>query len=105
MAVNQLRDFLENGNARNAVNYPDCDMGPVPRAGGRILLANKNIPNMVGQVTTILAAAKINIADMINKHRGDMAYNIIDIDGKVGDATIATLKSTEGVIMVRFIEA
>ena len=105
MAVNQLKDFLENGNVRNAVNYPDCDMGPVPRAGGRILLANKNIPNMVGQVTTILAAAKINIADMINKHRGDMAYNIIDIDGKVGDATIATLKSTEGVIMVRFIEA
>ncbi len=103
MAVNQLRDFLENGNVRNAVNYPDCDMGLTPRDGGRILLANKNIPNMVGQVTTILASAKINIADMINKHRGDMAYNIIDIDGKVDDATVSTLKSTEGVIMVRFI--
>ena len=105
MAVNQLRDFLENGNVKNAVNFPDCDMGPAPRDGGRILLANKNIPNMVGQVTTILAAEKINIADMINKHRGDMAYNIIDIDGKVGEATLKTLKTTGGVIMVRLIEA
>jgi D-3-phosphoglycerate dehydrogenase len=105
MAVNQLRDFLENGNVKNAVNFPDCDMGLTPREGGRILLANKNIPNMVGQVTTILAAEKINIADMINKHRGDMAYNIIDIDGKVGETTLKTLKTTEGVIMVRLIEA
>ncbi len=105
MAVNQLRDFLENGNVKNAVNYPDCEMGPAPRGGGRILLANRNVPNMVGQVTTILAAEKINIADMINRHRGDLAYNIIDIDARVGEATLKTLRSTEGVIMVRVIEA
>lgn len=103
MAVNQLRDFLENGNIKNAVNYPDCDMGPAPQAGSRLLIANKNIPNMVGQVTTILASEKINISDMINKHRGDLAYNIIDIDGKVGPGMVAKLKTTEGVIMVRLI--
>jgi D-3-phosphoglycerate dehydrogenase len=103
MAVNQLRDFLENGNIRNAVNYPDCDMGPAPAGGTRIILANKNVPAMVGQITTVLAAEKINISDMINKHRGDLAYNIIDIDGKVGDTILKKLKGIQGVIMVRAI--
>ena len=104
MAVNQIRDFLENGNIKNAVNYPDCDMGVSRADGGRLLIANKNVPNMVGQMTTILASDKINISDMLNKHRGDLAYNIIDIDGKVGEPTLKKLKATEGVIMVRFIE-
>ena len=103
MAVNQVRDFLENGNIKNAVNYPDCEMGRV--RGMRVLIANKNVPNMVGQITTILAAEKINIADMINKHRGDLAYNIIDIDGAVNDCTIDLLKGIAGVIMVRVIRA
>jgi D-3-phosphoglycerate dehydrogenase len=101
MAVNQLRDFLENGNIKNAVNYPDCNMGPAPAGGTRIIIANKNVPNMVGQVTTVLASEKINIADMINKHMGDSAYNIIDIDGKAGDSIMKKLKGIEGVIMVR----
>ena len=103
MAVNQLRDFLENGNIKNAVNYPDCDMGPAPASATRIIIANKNVPSMVGQVTTILAAEKINISDMINKHRGDLAYNIIDVDGKAGEAIVKKLKGIEGVIMVRAI--
>jgi D-3-phosphoglycerate dehydrogenase / 2-oxoglutarate reductase len=103
MAVNQVRDFLENGNIKNAVNYPDCDMGVAPAAGTRIIIANKNVPNMVGQITTILASEKINISDMINKHKGDQAYNIIDIDGKVGDPIVKKLKSIEGIIMVRMI--
>jgi D-3-phosphoglycerate dehydrogenase len=104
MAVNQLRDFLENGNIRNSVNYPDCDMGPVSAGGTRIILANKNVPAMVGQITTVLAAEKINISDMINKHKGDLAYNIIDIDGKVDGAVLSKLKGIQGVIMARAIE-
>jgi len=103
MAVNQTRDFLENGNIKNAVNYPDCDMGKV--RGTRVLVANKNVPNMVGQMTTLLAAEKINISDMINKHRGDLAYNIIDIDGEISEKTIGMLKGIGGVIMVRVIKA
>jgi D-3-phosphoglycerate dehydrogenase / 2-oxoglutarate reductase len=103
MAVNQVRDFLENGNIKNAVNYPDCDMGRV--RGARVIIANKNVPNMVGQITTILASGKINIADMINKHRGDLAYNIIDIDGTIDESTISMLKGIAGVIMVRVITA
>jgi D-3-phosphoglycerate dehydrogenase len=103
MAVNQLRDFIENGNIKNSVNHPDCDMGTAPVNGARILIANKNVPNMVGQVTSILAEEKINISDMINRHKGDIAYNIIDIDDQVNDATIAKLKAIQGVIMVRSI--
>jgi D-3-phosphoglycerate dehydrogenase len=105
MAVNQLRDFLENGNIKNSVNHPDCDMGRAPADGVRIIIANKNVPNMVGQVTSILATEKINISDMINRHKGDIAYNIIDIDGQVNDSTIEKLKAIQGVIMVRSITA
>lgn len=103
MAVNQTRDFLENGNIKNSVNHPDCDMGSAPTMGSRILIANKNVPNMVGQVTSILAAEQINISDMINRHKGEIAYNIIDIDDTAGDSTIAKLKEIQGVIMVRAI--
>jgi D-3-phosphoglycerate dehydrogenase / 2-oxoglutarate reductase len=103
MAVNQLCDFLENGNIKNSVNYPDCDMGAAPTDATRIIIANRNVPNIVGQVTTILATEKINISDMINKHRGDLAYNIIDVDGKAGDTIAEKLKGIEGVIMVRSI--
>jgi D-3-phosphoglycerate dehydrogenase len=101
MAVNQVRDFLENGNIKNAVNFPDCDMGTVHNT--RIIIANKNVPNMVGQMTSLLAAEKINISDMLNKHRGEMAYNIIDIDGKVNESMVGKLKGIEGVTMVRMI--
>ena len=102
MAVNQLRNFLENGNVKNAVNFPDCELDSVSRT--RVLIANRNIPNMVGQITSILAAEKINIDDMINRHKGDYAYNIIDINGVVADAVIEKLKGIDGVIMVRKIE-
>lgn len=103
MAVNQLREFLEHGNLKNSVNFPDCDLGkPVKN---RIIIANRNIPNMVGQITTILAAEKINIADMLNRHKGDYAYNIIDVDSEVTIGLIEKLKSIEGVIMARMIIA
>ena len=99
MAAQQLINFLETGNIKNSVNYPDCDL---PMANnGRIIIANKNIPNMVGQFTTILADSKINISDMLNKHRGEYAYNIIDIDGEIPDSLLDRIKSIDGVMMVR----
>jgi D-3-phosphoglycerate dehydrogenase len=103
MAVNQLRDFLEHGNIKNSVNFPDCELDTFG-ASKRIVIANRNVPNMVGQITTVLAAEKINIADMINRHKGEYAYNIIDIDGELPDSVIDKLKAIGGVIMVRKIE-
>jgi D-3-phosphoglycerate dehydrogenase len=101
MAVNQVRDFLEMGNIKNSVNFPDCDLGRPSK--NRIIIANRNVPNMVGQITTILASEKINIADMLNRHKGDYAYNIIDVDGNTDKELVDKLKSVEGVIMVRLI--
>lgn len=101
MAVNQVKEFLELGNIKNSVNFPDCDLGKPPK--NRIIIANRNVPNMVGQITTILAAEKINISDMLNRHKGDYAYNIIDVDNDVHASVIDKLKSIEGVIMARLI--
>jgi D-3-phosphoglycerate dehydrogenase / 2-oxoglutarate reductase len=101
MAVAQVKNFLEFGNIKNSVNFPDCEMEPAGRT--RITIGNNNVPNMVGQITTVLAAEKINIADLLNKSKGELAYNIIDIDGAVTDGAIAKLKAIKGVIMVRVI--
>ncbi len=102
MAVDQIKDFLANGNIRNSVNFPAADM---PRNGGaRLIIANKNIPKMVGQITSVLADESINISDMLNKHRDDLAYNIIDLDGNVTEAQIDKIKSIEGIIMVRLLQ-
>jgi D-3-phosphoglycerate dehydrogenase / 2-oxoglutarate reductase len=98
MAVNQIRNFLEFGNIKNSVNFPDCEMEPSGKT--RILVGNRNVPNMVGQISTLLAAEKINIADMLNKSKGDLAYNIIDIDNEIPEATLAKLRAIEGIIMV-----
>jgi D-3-phosphoglycerate dehydrogenase len=78
MAVRQLMDFLEAGAIKNSVNFPRCKLDQ--RAPHRLLVANRNIPNMVGQITTILAGAQINIMDLINHHRDDYAYNMIDTE-------------------------
>ena len=101
MAVEQVRDFLENGNVKNSVNFPACALPVMGR--NRIVVANANVPNMVGQITTVLAADKINIADMMNKSAGDLAYNIIDIDGDVAEAQVEKLRKIEGVITARLI--
>jgi D-3-phosphoglycerate dehydrogenase / 2-oxoglutarate reductase len=101
MAVEQVRDFLENGNVKNSVNFPACALPVMGR--NRIVVANANVPNMVGQITTVLAADKINIADMMNKSAGDLAYNIIDIDGEVAEAQVEKLRKIEGVITARLI--
>jgi len=101
MAVNQVRDFLEHGNIKNSVNFPDCDLGPARK--NRVVIANRNIPNMVGQITTLLASEHINIADMINRNKGDFAYNIIDIDGDFPAALIDRVRTIDGVVMARLI--
>ena len=100
MAVRQTMEFLENGNIRNSANFPECEMGSIG-AESRLLIANRNIPNMVGQVTTVLASDGINISDLLNRHRGDLAYNIIDVDGIPGPGTLQRILATEGIIMAR----
>lgn len=101
MVADQIKDFLENGNIINSVNFPEMKM---PRAGSaRITIANSNVPNMVGQVTSILAEAGINIVDMMNKSRGDIAYNLVDVEGDIPDGLIEKLVAVEGVLSVRVV--
>ena len=101
MAVEQLRSYLENGNIKNSVNFPECFLPP--SGSQRITITNKNVPNIIGQFTSVLAQEGLNIADMLNKSKKDYAYNIIDIDGAVSDSVLAKLKAVEGVIAVRLI--
>jgi len=103
MAVKQLIDYLETGAIRNSVNFPKCRLEHWKAF--RLLVANRNIPNMVGQITTILAAANINITDLINHHRDDYAYNIIDTEQKIPDPVLDQIRQVEGIIRVRSIEA
>ncbi len=104
MAVNQIRDFLETGAIVNSVNFPKCKIDePIPANGTRLAISNKNIPNMVGQITTVLADAKQNISAMINHNRDEIAYNLIDIEGSVDEDTLNKLRNIEGIINVRAI--
>ncbi|MEE1058043.1 MAG: phosphoglycerate dehydrogenase [Treponema sp.] len=106
MAVKELRDFLENGNIVNSVNFPrTVTDNPIPVGGTRLCVSHKNEPGMVSKFTTILGEAKLNIAGMINQNRGDIAYNIIDVDGVVQNETVESLASIEGVTKVRPIYA
>ena len=102
MVADQVRDFLENGNIRNSVNYPESVM---PRALNttRIVIANSNVPNMVGQISTCLAAARINIADLLNKSRGEYAYTLIDTDGAVGEEILRQIRGIDGVLSARIV--
>ncbi|MFW5814611.1 MAG: phosphoglycerate dehydrogenase [Spirochaetota bacterium] len=102
MAARQLRDYLERGTITNSVNFPECQLDATDNQ--RVLVANRNIPNMVGQITTILANHSINILDLLNRHRGDLAYNIIDIDGNISQDAVDQLQAIEGVIFVRTIQ-
>ena len=103
MVADSIRDYLESGNVRNSVNFPEAFM---PRNGGcRITIANANVPNMVGQISTILANAGLNIADLLNKSRGDIAYTIIDLDGEMTNETLDLIRSTEGVLSLRHLPA
>jgi D-3-phosphoglycerate dehydrogenase len=102
MAVRQLMDYLESGAIRNSVNFPRCRLDQ--RAPCRLLVANRNIPNMVGQITTILAETGINITDLINHHRDEYAYNIIDTEQSIPRQALDRLKAVNGIVRVRVIE-
>src|SRR5579872_1608790 len=102
MVAEQVRDFLENGNIRNSVNYPESVMPRAPNTT-RIVIANSNVPNMVGQISTCLAAARINISDLLNKSRGEFAYTLIDTDGTVGDEILKQIRAIDGVLSARIV--
>jgi len=101
MAASQLRDFIETGNIKNSVNYPDCELEPSSEF--RLLVMNRNIPNMVSQISSLLAKGRMNIVEMLNKSKGDYAYCIIDIPEKPGRDIIADMLKIDGVIRTRLI--
>jgi D-3-phosphoglycerate dehydrogenase len=101
MVADQISDYLQHGNITNAVNFPSVVM---PReAPFRIAIANANVPNMLGQISTVMAQAGLNIHNMLNKSRGDMAYTLVDVDSPVPDAVIDGLRSIGGVLSVRYL--
>lgn len=102
MAAEQLKDFLENGNIRNSVNFPSLSL---ERTGGvRIAVSNRNVPKMLGHILSILADANINVIDMLNKSRSDVAYNLIDVADRPAAEVVDAMRKIEGVISVRVIE-
>ena len=99
MIAKQIKDYLENGNIVNSVNFPDAKM---PRAGKeRLAITHRNIPNMVGQISTAVAKEGANILDMINKSRNDFAYTLIDLENKISNTVIEDIKLVEGILQVR----
>ena len=101
MVVDQVREFLENGNIRNAVNFPDVVMAR--ESPYRVGIANANVPNMVGQISTAMAQAGLNIHNMLNKSKGQMAYTLVDVDSAVGGDLVARLAGISGVLSVRYL--
>ena len=103
MAVEELIDYLENGNIRNSVNYPACDAG-VCTTAGRVAVLHKNIQNMISRLSAVAGDAGINIAHMTNKSRGEFAYSLFDLDSPADDKVVEALKAVEGVLKVRVIK-
>ena len=103
MAVSEIRDFMENGNIKNSVNYPNCVAG-VCQTAGRITIAHKNVPNMLSQFTTLFSKDGVNIENMVNKSRGNFAYTILDICSDSTDEVVKELEALDGVIRVRVIK-
>ena len=101
MVADQLRDYLEHGNVANAVNFPNVSMAR--ESGYRVAIANANVPNMLGQISTAMAQAGLNIHNMANKSRGDMAYTLVDVDSPAGDSVMAALRAIDGVLAVRYL--
>jgi len=101
MVADQVSDYLENGNILNSVNYPNIAM---PRESGfRLAIANANVPNMLGQISTTLASAGLNIHNMVNKSRGEYAFTLVDVESKVSPAVIKQLTAIGGVLRVRYL--
>ena len=103
MAVKEMRDYIENGNIVNSVNYPACSLGPASKAG-RVAICHKNVANMIGTFTSILGEAKVNIDAIANKSRGDFAYTLIDTDSAIPDDVVKALTASEAVIRVRIVK-
>lgn len=101
MVANQIREYMESGNIVNSVNFPNVSM---PRGSDyRIVICNANVPNMVGQISTIMAEADLNIHDMINQSRGDIAYTIVDVDSEIPTSVVDTIKQLDGIMIARVI--
>lgn len=100
MAADTLRDYLENGNIRHSVNFPDANLPRIPGTA-RIAVANSNVPNMVGQMSTLLAGAGINISELLNKSRGEVAYTLIDVEGVVDRVLLDRIRAIDGVLSAR----
>jgi D-3-phosphoglycerate dehydrogenase len=103
MVVDELRDYLEHGNIQNAVNFPDVVMGR--EAPFRVGIANSNVPNMLGQISTAMAEAGLNIHNMLNKSKGEMAYTLVDVDSAVPARVIERIAAIKGVLAVRYLPA
>ena len=103
MVVDELRDYLEHGNLQNAVNFPDAQMAR--EAPHRLAIANANVPDMLGRISHTLGKRKINIHNMLNKSKGDMAYTLVDADNPVGQDVVDELCHTQGVLAVRYLPA
>ena len=103
MAVKEIKDYLENGNIRNSVNYPNCNMGACTQAG-RIAILHKNKKGIIGKFSNILGDGDINITDMTNKSRGDYAYSLLDLESNVTEEIVGQLASLDGVLKVRVIK-
>ena len=103
MAVKEIRDFLENGNIKNSVNFPNCSMG-VCTGAGRVTICHKNIPGMLGAFTTVMGNADVNISDMTNKGKGDYAYTMMDLESEATEEIVKALEAVDGVLKVRIIK-
>ena len=102
MVADTVKDYLENGNIKNSVNFPEMVLPRAPKTS-RICIANSNVPNMVGQISTLLASASLNIAELLNKSRGEYAYTLIDTDGAVDASVLDKIRSISGVLAARVI--
>ena len=103
MAVKEVRDYVENGNIANSVNYPACSLG-LPTKAGRVAICHKNVANMIGTFTSILGNAGVNIDAIANKSRGDFAYTLIDTDSPIPADVVSALEASDAVIRVRVVK-
>jgi D-3-phosphoglycerate dehydrogenase len=103
MVVDQIREYLENGNLKNAVNFPDASL--MRESPYRLAIANANVPDMLARISHVLGSRKINIHKMLNKSKGDMAYTLVDVDSVVSIETVKELRAIDGVLGVRYLPA
>ena len=104
MAVDEIVDYIENGNIRNSVNFPACDMGPAPAEGSRVGVLHKNLPGMINTITASITEEGVNLANITSKARGDYAYALIDLDAALTDAAIERIAGAEGILRVRVVK-